>query len=181
MADNFALEQFPILSMLYATEPHPDDAPALDLFGQFVGTWDMRVSFFDEHEKQIFNGNGEWTFAWILDGRMIQDVLTYAPLDDPDANVPGKRRIGTSLRHYHPDTQQWDVVWFGATSHTVISFKGGQVDSDIHLAGIEADDALLKWQFTDITERSFQWQGFISTDQGSSWRMEQEMYGQRRV
>jgi hypothetical protein len=47
------------------------------LFGQFVDIWDMEVMFYDQAEKETFHEPGEWAFAWVLDGRAIQDLLVY--------------------------------------------------------------------------------------------------------
>jgi hypothetical protein len=100
---------FALLSALPAAGPHPTYRDQLMLFGQFVGVWDLDVMFFDEAGNVVFHGPGEWAFAWVLDGRALQDVLTYADVHDPMANAPGQRRTGTSLRQYHP-LQALDVL-----------------------------------------------------------------------
>jgi hypothetical protein len=62
------------------------------LFGQFVGVWNMQVEFFNDHGDCVYSQPGQWSFAWVLDGRAIQDVLTYPRPGEAD------RGIGTSLR-----------------------------------------------------------------------------------
>ena len=171
---------FALLSALPAAGPHPTYRDQLMLFGQFVGVWDLDVLFFDEAGNIVFHGPGEWAFAWVLDGRALQDVLTYADVHDPMANAPGQRRTGTSLRQYHPQTNRWRIVWLGATSGILLFLEGGRVGDEIWLEGKEGDSALLRWMFTEIGDDQFHWQGLVSTDGGVSWWMEQEMYARRR-
>lgn len=173
--------EFDILSSLPATGPHPAYREQLMLFGRFVGVWDVDVAFFDEAGSTVFHGPGEWAFAWVLDGRVIQDVLTFADVRDPTSTAPGKRSIGTSLRHYHPETDQWRVVWIGASSGNLCFLEGGRVGEEIRLERTEEGSALLRWSFTDISDDQFHWTGHISTDGGATWRMEQEMYAKRRA
>jgi len=67
--------EFPILETLRAEGPHPSHRDKLKVFGQFVGVWDLDVLFYDENGKIVYRQPGEWSFANILDGRAIQDVL----------------------------------------------------------------------------------------------------------
>ena len=43
---------------LRADGPLPSRREPLQLFGQFIGTWDLTVSFFDETGDRIFQGPG---------------------------------------------------------------------------------------------------------------------------
>lgn len=119
-----ASSSFHILSSLQADQPHPAHSAKLMLFGQFIGVWDMDIKFFDEAGETIFRGPGEWSFSWVLDGRVIQDVLTYADLGDATKNSPGERRTGTTLRYYDPRLDVWRVIWLGAASGTLIFLTG---------------------------------------------------------
>lgn len=180
MANELSLATRAFLAALGANGPHPAYREPLMLFGQFVGVWDMDVRFFDAAGTVLFHEPGEWTFGWVLDGRALQDVLTYASVDAAGATIYGQRRTGSSLRHYHPETGTWRVVWLGATSGTLLFLEGGRVGDEIWLEGKEGDSDLLRWMFTDIGNDQFQWKGMISSDGGTSWRMEQEMRARRR-
>jgi len=52
------------------------------------------VEFFDDTGSCTYREPGQWSFAWVLDGRVIQDVLTYSL----HANTGPTHGIGTSLR-----------------------------------------------------------------------------------
>ena len=172
---------FHILSSLRADQPHPAYQEKLMLFGQFIGVWDMDIKFFDESGRTIFHSPGEWSFSWVLDGRAIQDVITYADLSDAAKNSPGERRTGTTLRYYDPRLDVWRVIFLGATSGILILLTGGLVGEEIWIEGMEANGTLNRWMFTNITRDSFHCKGLASTDNGVTWRPEQEMLARRRA
>lgn len=171
-----------ILSSYSATGPHPDYRDKLMLFGQFEGVWDMDIEFFDEAGNTIFHGPGEWEFAWVLDGRVMQDVLTFPDLRDLTATAPGKRNIGTSLRHYDPKSDIWRVVWIGASSGNLcfLQASASQVGNEILIERNEEGLSQLRWKFSDISDDEFHWTGHFSTDGAASWILEQEMHAKRR-
>jgi uncharacterized membrane-anchored protein len=46
--------------------------------------------------------------------------------------------------------------------------------------GTQADGRPIRWLFTELTETSFRWSGYISDDQGATWQLDQEMRARRR-
>lgn len=180
MLNTAASTPFHILSSLRANQPHPAYRDKLMLFGQFIGVWDMDIKFFDDNGDTIFHGPGEWSFSWVLDGRVIQDVLTYADLRDTAKDAPGERRTGTTLRYYDPRLDVWRVIWLGAASGTLILLTGSPVGDEIWIEGVEDNGTLNRWMFTAITADSFHWKGMASTDKGITWKPEQEMLAHRR-
>lgn len=162
--------------LLHSSAPHADLGSGASMFGQFVGSWDADVRFFDSDGFASIEGVGSWSFGWVLDGRVIQDVLTY-PRDG--SARPGKRGIGTTLRRYNPDTDDWTVVWCGATSGVSVTLTAKAVDYGIQLDGFSANRTPLRWCFTDIAADRFCWKGHI-LDKENCWRLEQEMIVRRR-
>ena len=65
----------PMIETLRAEGPHPQYADKLMLFGRLVGNWDIEGRAFDESGNVIREVTGEWHFGWVLEGRVIQDVL----------------------------------------------------------------------------------------------------------
>ena len=172
---------FDILTSYPSSAPHPDYRDKLMLFGQFEGVWDVDIQFFDETEEAIFQGKGEWAFAWVMDGRVLQDVLTFPDLHDPSAIAPGKRNIGTSLRHYDPKTEVWRIVWIGASSGNLCFLTAKPDGDNLLIERKEPGMPFLKWRFTDITEKQFHWTGHFSNDDGKSWILEQKMLATKRM
>jgi hypothetical protein len=172
---------FHILPTLRADAPHPNHSDKLMLFGQFIGIWELDIKFFDEAGHTIFHAPGEWAFSWVLDGRAIQDVITYAPLDDPSKTGSGERRTGTTLRYYDAKADVWRMLFLGATSGVFLPLIAKPVGGDILIEGAEDDGTLNRWTFTEITPDSFHWIGKVSTDGGVSWWMVQEMFARRHA
>lgn len=56
---------------------------------------------------------------------------------------------------------------------------GSRVGDAIRLEGSDPDGTLNRWQFSEISERGFLWQGFESTDGGESWFLRQTMTATR--
>jgi hypothetical protein len=164
---------FPILSLLRADGPLPALRDELMLFGQFVGTWAVQVEFFGADGECVYHQLGQWSFAWVLDGRVIQDVLTY-PRSDGTGRV-----IGTSTRFYDPASRRWQVIWLGAVSGITVILHGGKRGDGILLEGPDPDGTLNQWMFSDITDGSFLWTGLESADRGATWRLRQRMTGTR--
>jgi hypothetical protein len=167
----------PFLAALPATGPHPDHAQELMLFGRFVGEWRVRIHMIQDGEIR-YDEEGFWSFAWVLDGRAIQDVL-IAPNYATKSDGVGERSIGTTVRYFNPTTEEWDVVWFGATTGVLARLTGRAVGDEIW---IEAEDNGLhvRWVFTDITDDAFHWRGMASEDPSGTWTLMQEMFAKRR-
>lgn len=170
---------FPILDMLRADGPLVGERDGLMLFGQFVGAWDLDVRFYDDRGRRTFRAPGKWTFAWVLDGRAIQDVIVYPDLADPTRAAPGERRTGTTVRRYNPASGDWTAVWVGATSGDVAVFRARAHDDEIWLEMAEDDGTLVRWRFTAITVDAFRWLGETSADGGATWLLGQEMLATR--
>ncbi len=173
-------EPFQFLEMLRADAPHPKLRDKLMLFGQFVGSWDMRVMFYDEKGAMTYDQPGLWSFSWVLDGRAVQDVLVYPNPDNNFKNTPGDRRIGTTLRFYDPKLDAWRVIWLGVVSGNLGVMIGKKVGEEIWIEEKETDGSLTRWMFTEIANDRFHWKGTTSQDQGKSWKVGQEMFGTRR-
>jgi len=167
-----------MIAALGALGPHQSLGEAAQVFDRFVGTWDVDCVFHAaDGAKTEFVG--EWIFGWILDGRMMQDVLSGHPRGMPLPS-PENRRCGTSVRFYDAKTGQWNVVWFGSRNGYLLSLRGGAVGDRIVLLGDDFDGARLRWSFNDIQPDSFLWRGETSADGGKTWRIEQEMRLNRR-
>jgi len=168
-----------MIAALGGLSPHPSLGEAARVFDRFVGTWDCHCVFYAvDGAKTEFVG--EWIFGWILDGRLMQDVLRGYPkeLTTPAAE---DLRCGTSLRFYDAKAGQWNVCWFGSRNGFVVIVKGGAVGERIVLEGDDSDGASICWSFNDIKADSFLWRGETSGDRGITWRVEQEMFLKRRT
>ena len=90
------------LDALGADGPSADRAGKMDLYGRFVGSWDLDVRQFSEDGRERRRA-GEWHFGWALEGRAIQDVWIVPPRGelrhgDAAANVQLVRHHAAGLR-----------------------------------------------------------------------------------
>lgn len=158
----------------------PDSALARTLapFAQLVGSWDVRVAYYaaDRPPETL---PGEWHFAWVLGGRAVQDVFRVpAP---PGTGVAGWRGLGTTIRVWDQELGAWRSTWISALNGSVTEFIGRQAAGELQLEPREPpDDERFRWVFFDVRPGSFRWRAESSVDDGSTWRVEQEMWATRR-
>jgi hypothetical protein len=169
------------LAALGAEGPASDRTGKMDLYGRFVGSWDLDVRQFatDGAERRR---RGEWHFGWVLEGRAIQDVWIVPPrgaqrAGDAAANL---NSYGTTLRIFDPRTDAWQVHWFDPVTENISQMVGRAEGADIVQLGTSADGRLIRWRFLEIETDSFLWRGEVSPDQGASWHVVTEFRATRR-
>ena len=103
-----------MIENLQAEGPYPGYADKLMLFGRLVGSWDIEGRAFDESGNVIREATGEWHFDWVLEGRVIQDVLITPPRQ---GRKPGQqsKSYDTAIRAYDPRIDGWRVTVRTAT------------------------------------------------------------------
>ena len=162
---------------LHASAAYAPLARSLQLFGQFIGVWDLEWRGLD-HAGSPIVVRGELHFGWILDGRAVQDVWRV-PVDGSDA-ARMRAFHGTTIRFYDPQIDAWRSTWLDPLNGRVRRFIGRPVGHTIVLEGLD-EDPKERWTFRDITNDSFVWRGERSTDGGRTWTIEDEMYARRRA
>ncbi len=166
-------------SVLTARDAHPAHADKLRLFGQFVGAWDVDVHNFpaDGPARMVA---GEWHFAWVLEGRAIEDVWIAPKRAQRGSGPVAAGEYGATLRFYDPQIDAWRSTWHGPVRGVVMPFIGRQVGSEIVLEGSFEPDVATRWIFSDITSQTFRWRAVESRDGWRTERMTQRMFARRR-
>ena len=87
-----------MLIALCARGAHPDIVGTHDIYAPLNGSWDVEV--FDlEGDGARRVSSGEWHFAWVLEGRAMQDVLIAPTRDERRNGISIKgNRCATTLR-----------------------------------------------------------------------------------
>jgi hypothetical protein len=168
-----------MIAALQSTQPRAEIAAKLQLFGQFVGSWDVEV-IFHKPDGTRQSVQGEWHFGWVLDGRAIQDVWITPKRSLRAGAEEAGGEYGATLRFYDPKIDAWRSTWIGPARGFVLPFIARQIDDEIVLEGDFEPDASRKWIFSDITADSFHWRAIESTDHWITYRMVQEMFATRR-
>src|SRR2546423_7901031 len=165
-----------LATALLAAAPDPKLRDALELFGQFVGTWDVDVvNRLPDGKTQTVKG--EWHFGWILGGAAIQDVWT-APTRAHRAAGEPLIGYGTTLRFYDPKIDAWRILWASASYRNVLLFTARRRGNEIVM---DADSVQppIRWIFPDITPQSFRWRAVESKDGWTTSDIQQEMTATR--
>ena len=166
---------------LLSDGPHPEHAEAAMLFGQFVGSWDVDVAWY-EAGRVVRRARGEWHFAWVLEGRAVQDVWIVPPRSERSAGDADLYEYGTTLRFYDPGIDAWRSTWHGPMHGVVIPFIARKVGDEIVLQGRHAVDGRpMRWVFSDIGADRFLWRSEASADEGGTWDLLQDFVVRRRA
>ena len=158
--------------LLDAPGPDPHHVEELMLYGRFAGTWHVEA-------RQLGSGGwqevrGEWHFGWGLRGLAVIDVIHSPPRAELEAGQP-IADIGTTIRVYDPPSHTWQITFVTAVSRRVERLIGRRVHDEIHQEGIGSDGRPIRWNFSDITPKSFTWRGYASNDAGGTWVLNEEM------
>ena len=169
-----------MIRVLHAEGPHPDHADKLMQFGRLVGSWDIEAHFFDADGNLIKKGTGEWHFGWVLEGRVIQDVLIAPPLEGRE---PGEasRSYDAAIRWYDPKLDAWRVTVVAPVYGVTVTLIAREHGDEIWLEeGRDWNDNLIRWTFSEFSDERVLWQGYVSKDEGRTWLREEEIVLMRR-
>jgi hypothetical protein len=168
-----------MIEALQADGPFPEYADKLMLFGRLVGSWDIVGRFFDEEGNVTSEGTGEWHFGWVLEGRVIQDVLIAPPRERRKPGQPSKS-YDTAIRAFDPKMDRWRVTVVAPIYGATVSLIAREHNDEIWLEGRGPDNNLVRWTFSDFTKDRVRWQGFVSKDYGVTWVRDEEIILNRR-
>jgi hypothetical protein len=174
------MTSLPYADAFLADEPDPAVADELQLFGQFVGSWDLVVTNHrpDGSSEAV---PAEWHFAWALGGRAIQDVWIAPSRAERGGEFAGRDgEWGATLRFYDESLDAWRSTWIGPRNRVVMPFLARSVGDEIVLEGSFEEGVRTRWIFYEITPDSFSWRAVDSKDDGENWTLHQEMKARRR-
>lgn len=164
---------------LRASGPLASQAGRMTLYDRVLGDWSLEaIDHGADGTRRV--ASGEVHFAWVLEGRAIQDVWIVPARELRRADLPrAGNRYGTTLRIYDPEADVWRVTWFNPVTGVSDQLVGRRQGDDIVQEGARSDGALMRWSFTEITPSSFHWRGESSRDGGLTWGLEAEFLGRR--
>lgn len=164
----------PFFTILAAPGPHPSLGKHADTYGRLIGSWAGEVQ---DHgsDGRVSTSSAEVHFAWVLEGRAIQDLWISPSLAERASGraLPERYRHGTTLRVFHPELAAWRVVWLNPVTGVRSDLTGHRQGDDIVQVGMR-EGRPIRWTFRDITPTSFLWQGHILEPDGQTWRLEVE-------
>lgn len=170
-----------MLEALHAAGPSPALAAKLQLYGRFVGSWDLDIDYIPAEGPER-HAKGEWHFDWALDGRAVQDVWIFpARRERAGKTAEAWWFYGSTMRVYNPVLDAWHITYFEPTRPFEMRQLGRAVGADIVQMGeVDPTGVVRRWRFVEITDRSFRWIGEASRDNGATWTLEMEMRARRQ-
>jgi hypothetical protein len=160
---------------LLATNATPALADELQLFGQFVGDWDIRTENY--LPDRTVKNRGGLHVGWILYGTALQDIWTTEKADVPPGYPP--KSFGTTIRFFDAKAKSWQVVWIAPVEGVVKTFavhvQAGEIILERHApaGGIE------QWIWSHYSADAFEWRSTESLDEGKTWKVTQRIWGKR--
>jgi hypothetical protein len=139
---------------LLARGPAPEIDEENNLFGWLVGSWDVEVHDFETDGARRVS-NGEWHFAWVLEGRAIQDVFVTPKRDERSFGAMPANRYGTTLRIFDVASNVWRLVWINPVRSDVDMLTTRKAEGDIVQEGVDVNGTRFRWIFSGITAKSF--------------------------
>ena len=165
---------------LAAEGPAAAHAEALMLFGQFVGEWEFDWIGYDDNGEKNMSERGEWIFAWVLEGRAVQDVWIIPMRGRRGQEGLPEGEYGTTIRFYDSRVDAWKVTWSGPIQGNRRVFTARESGDEIVQEGLTEEGDPLRWIFSEISDSSFRWRSLFSKDAEKTWRLREEMYVRRR-
>ncbi len=147
-----------------------------DLYGWLVGGWRLDVL---RYRGEVPDGKleAEAHFAWVLEGRAVQDVWIMPRRPQRSGPRP-LGTYGTTLRLWDPGRQAWRITWVNAATGARDELVGRRHGADIVQIGTHADGTPIRWTFSEITATTFRWTGEALAPDG--WRLETEFRARSR-
>jgi hypothetical protein len=157
----------------------PEIPENADAYGWLVGSWELDVLRYrvDMTGRGL---KGEAHFAWVLEGRAVQDVWIMPRRSErPDTTDKSANMYGTTLRVWDPGIQAWCVTWINPVTGVRDELVGRWVGKDIVQVGRHPDGTPIRWIFSEITPDSFRWTAEALEPDGKTWRLEGEYRAKR--
>jgi len=150
---------------LVAPGPTPEYPGRMRRFGQLVGSWAVKGSRLDEESGEWTHRDFVWIVEFILDGRAVQDVEIVAN----ETNPSGFETVATAVRVYDPLAGAWRVSYFAPTMGEYCHLVATPYRNGLRQDGTRTDGRPIRWNFTSITAETYNWEGWVSADEGATW------------
>jgi hypothetical protein len=160
---------------LVAAGPTREYPGRMRCFGQLVGSWAVKGSRLDESTDEWVPREFTWLVEFILDGRAVQDVEVIVGTTHPFVS----ETVATAVRVYDQHVGVWRVSSFAPTIGEYCNLIAMPYRNGVRQDGTRTDGKPIRWNFTSITGDSYAWEGWVSDDDGATWRLIERNEGTR--
>ena len=133
----------------------------LEQFGRYLGDWDIADSRLSDDGSEWLPGAGaKWNFVCIGNGTAVQDFW-----------MPSDGGVGTNLRTYNAETEQWDIAWTftGMAGFAHIQAVENESGHIVMHYKSPIPDPLRRITFFPPDQAGWNWKLEVSSDEGKSW------------
>jgi len=106
-------------------------------FGKLIGSWTF--DYMDHNTSRILQG--EWHFAWVLEGMAVQGVIILPSREARGKTHHPDEEYATTLRIYIPNSNAWDIAY--CYTGKIMRMQARKQEGMIVLTNI--DDGRKKW------------------------------------
>lgn len=151
-----------------------------DIYGWFVGSWDLDVQVYWGENVSRRHIGGEVHVSRALEGLAVQDVWIMPRRQDRSSKLDPKFNMyGTTLRVWDATLHAWRITWLNPAGQHFEQQVGRRVGADIVQLGTRPDGTATRWRFTEIEPNSFHWLGESLRPDGNTWLLEGEFRARR--
>jgi len=155
---------------------------ALEHWQTMLGDWSTTAeSLSQDGAGWKSTNNADWHFYLAMDGWAIRDEYFSPPLSE-QLSDPDKRSIGTNLRIYDQDKQQWLMVWMTKSGKSVDVYAAKSDSEQIVMLAKQKNPQgyFSRITFFDMQQDSFEWKMEWSADGDKNWLEVHRIHGSRK-
>lgn len=123
----------------------------------------------------------DWNFYWALNGWAIQDDYTSPPITTVVSDEK-KRQIGTNIRVFDAEKQQWLMTWVTKTGKVADKYTATSDDKSIVMLSVKPNNRgkMQRITFFNMTGKTFSWKLEFSTPKSNKWLEVYRIFGTRK-
>ncbi|GAB3394660.1 hypothetical protein GCM10027568_25640 [Humibacter soli] len=157
---------------LISAGPSREHPKRMTRFGQLVGSWTVHGTRLDESTGEWFDRDFTWIVQWVMDGRAVEDLEVVDTAEGPVT-------AAIALRVHDPAAGLVRVSYFSPTTNQYANLVAQGWRDGIREDGSQNDGRPIRWNFSSITDESYEWDGWVSDDEGASWKLVEHLEGAR--
>jgi hypothetical protein len=155
---------------LISAGPSPKHPKRMTRFGQLVGSWKVHGTRLDETTGEWSDRDFTWIVQWVMDGHAIEDLEAVDTAD-------GRVTTAVALRVHDPSAGLVRVSYFSPATNQYANLVAQGWRDGIREDGSQNDGRPIRWNFSSITDESYEWDGWVSDDDGTTWKLVEHLEG----
>jgi hypothetical protein len=157
---------------LVSSGPSPEHPKRMTRFGQLVGSWHVRGRRLEETTGEWRDRDFTWLVSWVMDGRAIEDLELVDSGKGPET-------VAVAVRVYDPTAGVVRVSYFSPALNQYANLVAQGWRDGIRQDGTQNDERPIRWNFSNVSEQSYTFDGWVSDDEGATWKLVEHLEGER--